>query len=291
MFWQKATNWQKTNKSNIFCERLLTTGETMKLNESVLVFLKKDYVHGFFKDYDGRRVQVQIGKQVNWHPVNRVFINTYGYVRPVKGKLSKHKGGIKKLAAYDSRKIQENELLIQDMHELGFNINTCKLLALDDFIATRKSCTNTLGSWIEAGGQAGNVFVPNPNPNVVQAVIKNGAYGFEGTLYDFLQKCKNMRQVVDVAYLDFCGFFKTNKDSLELLFSRGILNKTRSLVHVTFCKREGNGVVENVHNFIDALSRKYKYGRCLRIHMSHSQTMWKGAFVIGGKAILPKKKG
>lgn len=261
----------------------------MKLNATVLVSLQQEYVLGFFKDYDGRRVQVQIDKQVNWFPVNRVFINTYGYVRPIKGKLRNRvkKPAVQELhreTAYDSRKIQENELLIQDVHELGFDINSCKLLALDDFISTKDSCTNTLSSWMKAGGQACNVYIPNPNPDVVRAVNNNGAHGFKGTLYEFLRKRKSLSQV-DVAYLDFCGFFSTNKDSLELLFSRGILNKTRCLIHVTFCKREGNGVVENVHDFIESLRRKYKYGRCLRIHMTHSQKMWKGAFLITGKAI------
>jgi hypothetical protein len=272
----------------------------MRLNDPILFLKNKEFIHGFFRVYDdiGKRVRVQVGHHAEWLDVSQVFVITRGYVRPIKVVLQRKKSkpfskleikvaaqcniqGREKVdhSAYDLRKLDENSSLLQDVRDLGFDISTSKLLTLDDFISSDKTCTNTMKSWINAGGQSENVYVPNPEPTIVKAVRNNGGHGFQGSLVDMFDQYD--LPVINVAYLDFCGFLSSNEDSVRRLFSRGVLDKQRTLLHFTFCKREGKGTIDSLHSLLHDLCVAHAYGKCFRLHVKHSQTMWKGSFLIG----------
>ena len=87
---------------------------------------------------------------------------------------------------------------------------------------------------------------------------------------------------MDVMYLDFCGYLSTHRETIELLFTKRVINPVKTLIHVTLCKREGTGTMDDLHLLMAQLCKAH-YGRaiCFRQAAEHSSTMWKGVFVVG----------
>jgi hypothetical protein len=188
-------------------------------------------------------------------------------------------------AKYNRRKVTENARLLYDLVSLGFDITGCQLLALDDFRRNASnSRPNTTNTWMQHGGRASHVWVPNPDAAVADSVTRLGGHGFAMTLGEMLGH-KDIRKTLprfDVAYMDLCGFFSSHRQDLENLFRHhATLLSDRVLLHVTTCKREGSCIMEDVvFPALDEWSRTYRYGRVMMLPMKHSETMWKGAFLL-----------
>lgn len=228
---------------------------------------------------DTKRVWVQLQSKHEVHLRTNVYWLYRGTLQPLSCSSTS-----KQPKKYNGRKDKENNRLIYDTISLGFDIGKSQLLTLDDFRkggkrTSNKKATNTMGMWIRAGGAPNHVWVPNPDPDVTRAVNSTGGHGYAGTLFTFLQQHHGTK--FDVLYLDFCGFWSTNRSAIELLFHRRLMSEEKALLHVTFCKREGAGVMEEVFSQLTKWCDEYGYGRCSRFDMAHSETMWKGAFVIG----------
>jgi hypothetical protein len=259
----------------------------MKAGDSVMVLgMDQEYVTGFFRRYSGRaRVVVQIGRKDVLHSLRTVFVMLRsGRMQPLTPPTLTRKDSkaTPKPKLYDARKNYENQQLLADVIFYGTNIAEAQLLALDDFANGDTACTNTLGSWMRAGGRAQNVWIPNPDADVVEAVRGQGGNAFQGTLEEYL--CQVELPPMDVLYLDFCGFLSTHVDTIKLLFSKGVVSpdKRETLIHVTLCKREGNGTLDELHLLLTALCREYLSlkARCLRQAAEHSSKMWKGVFLL-----------
>lgn len=232
-----------------------------------------EYVHGYLNKDCGGTIRAQVGNRLVTFARNKVFWQHRGYIRPVPEAVSVRK------QRYNDRKQRENSALIEDATDIGICLKTAKLLALDDFPKHGvKKVPNTTRAWIEARGRVSNIWVPNPDSCVSSAVTKLGGHGFCGTLDEMLQSTSGE---FDVVYLDFCGFWSKNRDAVKRLFSQRAISHGKALVHITTCKREGAGVMEMVHKELTTWCREYNYGRCFRLDMEHSETMWKGSFVVG----------
>jgi hypothetical protein len=257
----------------------------MKAGDSVMVLTHQEqYVTGFFRRYLGRnRVVVQVGGKDARYPVRSVFVLHWsGRLIPLKPKAAAAAKAKAKANPYDARKNQENQRLLEDVAVHGINVTEARLLTLDDFANGNTSCTNTLGAWMAAGGRAENVWVPNPDSAVVEAVRSHGGNGFQGTLEEYLLQVE--LPAMDVIYLDFCGFLNTHVETIKLLFSKGVVstNKKKTLIHVTLCKREGTGTLDELHLLLTALCKEHlKSVFCFREALEHSSTMYKASFVIG----------
>ena len=246
----------------------------MKKGTPVLVSTGGKFVHGYLYADTGAHVLVEFAKKKKeFHDRGRVFRNVRGYPRPLVPLLVKE---------YNARKTEENDRLVQDTLKYGFDVSSATLLTLDDFPRGVKArIPNTTKAWIAAGGIAKNVWVPNPDPLVVQAVQRAGGNGFVGTLLEFLSQKSTPTSSIDVAYLDFCGYLSTNKESIEMLFSKRLLATGRTLLHVTFSKREGKGIVEATEAFLSELCKVHSYGRCVLVDKYNTKTTAKGAFLVG----------
>jgi hypothetical protein len=290
---------------------------TLKLGTAVLGRDEiGEFLHGYVKEVmsgDGR-IEIEHGGSVGtgMYDAHDVFYFRNGYPVPVpatndrvsltassvSGSVSvvtasglKRGGGAAKpkytrvAAKYNRRKVTENARLLYDLVSLGFDITGCQLLALDDFRRNASnSRPNTTNTWIQHGGRASHVWVPNPDAVLADSVTRLGGHGFAMTLGEMLGD-KDIRKTLprfDVAYIDLCGFFSSHRQDLENLFRHHTtLLSDRVLLHVTTCKREGSCVIEDVvFPALDEWSRTYRYGRVMMLPMKHSETMWKGAFLL-----------
>ena len=243
---------------------------------------EQQYVTGFFRRYCGRGwVMVQIDRKDVRQPLRSVFVMLRsGKLQPAKPQPRTRTLKDPKAKRYDARKNYENQQLLEDVAFHGTDVAGAQLLALDDFANGDTTCTNTLGAWMNAGGRAGNVWIPNPDLGVVKAVRSQGGNAFHGTLEEYLQQVE--LPAMDVLYLDFCGFLSTHVDTIKLLFAKGVVSprKSKTLIHVTLCKREGTGTVDELHLLLAALCREHLGLRCLRQAAEHSRKMWKGVFIV-----------
>ena len=190
---------------------------------------------------------------------------------------------------YNRRKVAENACLIYDVVSLGFNITECKLLALDDFPRKAAASTSSLrpsttSTWMRHGGKASHVWVPNPDATVAESITRLGGHGLTMTLKDMLSD-KAIRESLprfNVVYMDLCGFFSSHREDLEYLFRyHSTLLSDRVLLHLTTCKREGSNIMDEVvFPALHEWCQEYHYGRATKLMMKHSETMWKGAFLL-----------
>lgn len=276
-----------------------------------------EFLHGYVKDVNtgGGRIEIEhggspAGTGTTTYDAHDVFYFRNGYPVPVPvpvptttvvvragsaSGLNSKRGKPKHTrvaAKYNRRKVTENARLLYDLVSLGFDITACQLLALDDFRRNASnSRPNTTNTWIQHGGRASHVWVPNPDAVLADSVTRLGGHGFAMTLGEMLGD-KDIRKTLprfDVAYIDLCGFFSSHRQDLENLFRHHTsLLSDRVLLHVTTCKREGSCVIEDVvFPALDEWSRTYRYGRVMMLPMKHSETMWKGAFLLSRGTTFP----
>lgn len=280
---------------------------SLKVGAAVLGRDKKgEFLHGYVKEVSGSggRIQIQIdhGGSVGRgrYGAPDVFYFRNGYPVPIPASTgsvgasstgsvgaprvtSSRKPKHSRVGKYNRRKVRENAHLLYDLVSLGFDMAESQLLALDDFRGS-SSRPNTTNAWLQHGGKASHVWVPNPDERVADSISRLGGHGFRMTVGEMLS-AKEIRESLprfDVVYMDLCGFFSSHREDMENLFRHhSTLLSDRVLLHITTCKREGSGIMEDVvFPALDEWSRTYRYGRVTRLPMKHSETMWKGAFLL-----------
>ena len=132
---------------------------------------EEEYVHGYFVQCKKNRLLVQMGSRKEWHNQIHVYRFFHGTVRPLAKPLEPRKqtpkASPRKHCAktpdnkYNRRKVKENSQFIYDVLSLGFDINSAKLLALDDFRrgANPQKVPNTTKMWLAAGGNSRNIWL------------------------------------------------------------------------------------------------------------------------------------
>lgn len=235
----------------------------------MLVLHEGLYNHGYFRRYTADGVVVQLGSEEKTFSASSVYYWTNQSLVPV----------VRTDHLYNHRKEAENCFMVRQILDLHINIHTAKLLALDDFprLTGTFDLPNTTRAWLEAGGEAHNVWVPNPDSRVSRAVTRTGGHGYHGYLHDLLLRPEC--PVFDVIYLDFCGYYSTNKNSIDTLFQMRRVNKSKTFLYLTFCKREGHHVAEHVCEHVQTLCDLHDMV-CKVIPTDNSSTMWKCAFLV-----------
>ena len=188
--------------------------------------------------------------------------------------------------AYQQRKSQENEEFMHDCHEfLPVPIGECTALALDD-LAQREDgqvVANTLSAWTSFGGRAAQMWVPNPDVNVVAAVQAQGGSArlcLLGTLLREMRRAKTASSRFDALYLDFCGFAATILPDLQYLFKHHQRFLADIVVlHLTTARREGLAP-HRIPIRLRQMSHHANYGECRLVRYYVSKTMHKFAFVL-----------
>jgi len=188
---------------------------------------------------------------------------------------------------YVCRKEQENKDFLDDcLDHLRKPLQDIHLLALDDFVRPGETFPlmqrpHTMDTWINAGGRADKVFVPNPDYAVVAAVNSWGGHGFREPLSAFLRRHHVPR--FDALYLDACGFFKSLVPDLKyMLKNHGRLLQDNVVLHLTTARREGisPGAVATI---LLTLVCRSGYGEAICLRSYTTATMNKGAFLLTRK--------
>lgn len=261
----------------------------MERGVPVLVRVDDDYRHGYVLEDKPERnlIKIQIHMLRQWYARDQVMVLRRGNFLPLVAPLHvpppKPRSVLPSTAQYNKRKVRENHRLIYDALSVGIDVKNANLLALDDFPSGTKNpkLPNTARQWVSAGGRIENVYVPNPDKRVVDALNSMKGHGFHGLLSELLVSEKLPK--MDTIFLDFCGFWSQNKEAVRLLFVKRVMNEDKCLIHLTTCKREGRDVVERVFEELTSWTDTFFYGRCARLHVDHSSTMFKGSFVVGKK--------
>ena len=189
---------------------------------------------------------------------------------------------VQKLDRYARRKHEENLELVSDCRLLlGVPLSEVHLLTLDD-LRPGTGVPNTLKTWVDSGGRADRVYVPNPRPDVCEQVEKSGGHARPVTLANYIME--KTLPPFEALYLDFCGFFSTVAEDVEAIFvQHQRLLADEGVLHLTTCRREkgSDTMIERiVLPTLQKWARESGYGVVLLKRTWKSSTMVKGAFYL-----------
>lgn len=129
-------------------------------------------------------------------------------------------GGVKtKTASYNKRKDDENEAFVSRVKTFLGPIDKIRAILLDD-LNDNNDEARSLACWVRHGGIASNVWVPNPDPIIVDVVTRMGGRGRCLDLKDFV--LTGEASDVTALYLDFCKGWATQGSFVKLLFQVGL---------------------------------------------------------------------
>lgn len=254
----------------------------MKVNTPILVLSPAGiWTHAYFmEDHSSAEVSIRMpGAPKNTIvSASKVMVHKYGYPRRYSKNANVKKGRVSTRRAYNKRKVVDNKRLLADFFAYGdVPMSEANLLVLDDFAQSQKQ-TNSMRSWIAAGGTASRVYVPNPDTGVCEAVQKAQGNAEPLELGEYVRRIKGLPRF-DVVYADFCGFWSKHGPQLRELFARSKLART-TIIHVTTSKREGGNPQAETEADIRRWCDENLCVPPLVIRKWDTSTMWKSSFLI-----------